>query len=108
MFAITWRPVVLYQKGPLCLGLARRLRLEVSQVGCQMGQRPWREPQVLQEQGPQGHQKDHLPWREPQELRPVLAHQKDQNPSLHRLQEEWWPGLSLRLQWLGRLLHRAL
>lgn len=105
MSAITWRPVVLYQRGPQCLGLARHLRLEVSQVGrCQTDQHPSREQQVPQEREPQELQTDPHPW---QERRPelVLEHQKDQNPSLHLLQGEWWLGRRLRLQLREQRLH---
>ena len=107
MSAITWRPVVLYQRGPRCLVVALRLRLEVPQVGlCQTDQHPWRELQVPLAQGPQGLQTDQHPWRElRQEL--ALAHQKDQYPSRHLLQEEWRLGQRLRLQLQERRLHQA-
>ncbi len=108
MFAITWRLVVPYQRGPLCLGVAWRLRLEVQQVGrCQTDQRPWQEPQVPLEPGPQVLQTDQHPWRGLLELRPGLAHQKDQHPSRHLLQEEWRLGQLLGLQLQERRLHQA-
>ena len=85
MSAITWRPVVLYQRGPLCLVVAWHLRLEVQQVGrCQTDQHPWRELQEL-----------------------ALAHQKDQCPSQHLLQEEWRLGQPLGLQLQEQRLHQA-
>ena len=107
MSAITWRPVVLYQRGPQCLELVRRLRLEVSQEErCQTDQRPWREPQVPLERVPQGLQTDLHPWRE-QLQEQVLAHQRDQNPSQHLLQEEWQLGRRLGLQLQERRLRQA-
>lgn len=106
MSAITWLPVVLYQRGPLCLVVAWHLRLEVQQVGrCQTDQHPWREPQAPLGLGPQGLQTDQHPWRELQEL--ALAHQKDQCPSLHLLQEEWRLGQPLGLQLQEQRLHQA-